>query len=138
MKQYIERLGSIRLFADCDEEELEHLAQVLDEVTVPAGRALTDQGTPGREACIIVSGTADVVRDGDVVSTLGPGDYFGELSLLDAGPRNASVIATSEMDLLVMNRRQFNTVLDSVPGLARRLLTSTARRLREATGDDLH
>lgn len=138
MKHYIERLGSIRLFAECDEDELEHLAQVLDEVSVPEGRALTDQGAPGREAFIIVSGTADVIRDGTVVSTLGAGDYFGELSLLDAGPRNASVVATSQMDLLVMNRRQFNTVLDSVPGLARRLLASTARRLREATADDLH
>jgi CRP/FNR family cyclic AMP-dependent transcriptional regulator len=73
------------------------------------------------------------VRDGEAIADLGPGDYFGELALLDAGPRTATVVATDAIDVLVIGRQQFNTVLDEVPGLARRLLTTTARRLREAS-----
>lgn len=138
MDQYIERLSTVRLFADCDRRELKRLAHILDELEVAPDRELATQGAHGREAFIIVSGTADVVRDGEVVAHLGPGDYFGELALLDAGPRNASVVSTSPMDVLVMGRQQFNTLLDEVPGLTRRLLRSTAQRLREVSDNDAY
>lgn len=138
MDHYIERLSQVRLFADCTPKELKDLARTLDEVHLPAGRRLTTEGETGREAFIIVSGEARVDRDGAEVARLGPGDYFGELSLLDAGPRNATVTAVDDMDVLVMGRRQFLTVLDDVPGLTRRLLFSTAKRLREASESELH
>ncbi len=138
MRQYLERLSQVPLFAECSTKELEQLARILDEVNLPAGRVMATQGEHGREMFIIVSGTAAVVRDSEEIASLGPGDYFGELSLLDAGPRTASVIATEDIDVLVIGRQQFNTVLDDVPGLARRLLTTTARRLREVTSGRLH
>lgn len=133
MRQYIERLSQVPLFSECSAKELEHLSRVLDEVNLPAGRVMAAQGEHGREMFIIVSGSASVVRDGEAIADLGPGDYFGELALLDAGPRTATVVATDAIDVLVIGRQQFNTVLDEVPGLARRLLTTTARRLREAS-----
>ncbi len=133
MRQYIERLSQVPLFSECSPKELEHLSRILDEVNLPAGRVMAAQGEHGREMFIIVSGSASVVRDGEAIADLGPGDYFGELALLDAGPRTATVVATDAIDVLVIGRQQFNTVLDEVPGLARRLLTTTARRLREAS-----
>ena len=138
MNTYIERLQQVSLFAECSKKELENLAHVLDEVALPAERVMATQGQHGREAFIILSGTARVERDGVEVAQLGPGDYFGELSLLDAGPRNATVIANEPIDVLVMGRQQFNTVLDDVPGLARRLLITTARRLREVADNEVH
>ena len=66
------------------------------------------------------------------IATLGPGQYFGELALLDRGPRSATVIAKSDMDVLVLGQREFTGVLDEVPTLAHKLLTSMAQRLREA------
>ena len=133
MRQYIERLSQVPLFSECSPKELEHLSRILDEVNLPAGRVMAAQGEHGREMFIIVSGSASVVRDGEAIADLGPGDYFGELALLDAGPRTATVVATDAIDVLVIGRQQFNTVLDEVPGLARRLLTTKARRLREAS-----
>ena len=75
---------------------------------------------------------ASVSNQGTDVATLGPGQQFGELALLDGGPRTATVVATSPMTLLVMTHQAFMSLLDDVPGLARRVLASMAARLREA------
>ncbi len=99
---------------------------------MPAGTELTRQGDIGREAFIIVSGTASVSKDGVIEAELGPGQHVGELALLDGGPRSATVTATSDMVLLVLSKPAFNAVLDEIPTLAHKLLVSLARRLREA------
>ena len=80
---------------------------------------------------MIVSGTAEVRRKGHRVARLGPGDYFGELSLLDRRPHAASVVCTSDMELLVVSRRDFDRVLLSVPTIARKIMRSMAVRLQE-------
>ena len=102
-----------------------------DELTVPTGHLLTDQGQTGREAFIIVDGSATVKRNGKKVATLGPGSVVGELSLLDHGPRTATVTADSDTTVLVIEQRHFLGVLESVPTLARKLLASLAGRVRE-------
>ena len=79
---------------------------------------------------MVVAGSASVVRDGRTVSTLGPGDHFGELSLLDDGPRSASVTSDTAMTLLVVRQRHFQRMLRASPTLARRLLRTMAVRLR--------
>ena len=99
---------------------------------MPAGRLLTEQGTIGREFFLIVEGQASVKRNNRKVATLGPGQYFGELALLDRRPRSASVTSDTDMTLLVLGQRQFNGVLDAVPALSRKLLAAMATRLREA------
>lgn len=93
---------------------------------------MTRQGDIGREAFIIVTGSAEVLRDGNRIAELGPGDVVGELSLLDGGPRSATVVTTAETDVLVLTRPAFNAVLDEMPTLAHRLLVTLARRLRAA------
>jgi|GEM_PF-909309 len=130
-KQEID-LSEIWLFASCSARDLRHIRQSLDEVTVAPGRVLIQEGSAGREFFLIVEGQATVRRKERKVATLGPGNYFGELALLDRLPRSASVIADTAMTLLVLEQRSFIGILDSVPSLARKLLSAMAVRLREA------
>jgi len=125
-------LSKIWLFSTCSARELRTIRRALEEVTVPPGRVLVEEGTIGREFFLIVDGEALVRRNGRRVATLGPGQYFGELALLDRRPRSATVISETEMLLLVLGQRQFNGVLDAVPALGRKLLAAMATRLREA------
>lgn len=104
----------------------------LDALTVPAGKVLVEEGRIGQEFFIIVDGKATVSRNGRKVATLSAGDHFGELALLDRRPRSASVTSTTHLDVLVMSQRQFNGLLESVPTIARKLLSALATRLREA------
>ncbi len=130
-KNYVENLGALPLFSSCSKRELQHIARAGDEVRVDEGTVLVDQGEMGREAFVILSGTAAVRRNGRKIATLEPGDPFGELSLLDRGPRTASVVALDELTVFVLSARRFNAVLDEAPGLARKLLATLASRVRE-------
>jgi CRP/FNR family transcriptional regulator, cyclic AMP receptor protein len=132
MSNLVDHLASVPLFSGCSGEELQRLARVVDEVTVPAGTKLTVEGDLGREAFVIVDGAAAVSKQGDEVALLGPGDHVGELALLDGGPRSATVTTTTDTTVLVMSKPAFNGVLDEIPALAHRLLVSVARRLRES------
>lgn len=110
----------------------------MEEITVPAGRVLVEEGTPGREFFFIVEGTASVRHGNRKVATLGPGNYFGELSLLDRKPRSATVMSETEMVLLVLDQRRFNGLLDEMPTLAHKLLSAMAQRIREADAKAVH
>jgi CRP-like cAMP-binding protein len=125
-------LSKIWLFSTSSAKDLRMVRKALEEVTVAPGRVLCEQGTIGREFFLIVKGEASVRRNGRKVTTLGPGDYFGELALLDRRPRSATVVSDTEMNLLVLGQRQFNGVLDAVPALSRKMLAAMATRLREA------
>ncbi len=128
---YLDHLASVPLFAACSRKDLRNIARASDEVSVPAGKVLVEQGKIGRECFVIVDGAAIVKRNGRKVATLGPGDYFGELSLLDKGVRTATVTANTPMTVLVLGPREFSGVLDAVPGLAHKLLATLASRIRE-------
>lgn len=130
MTQLTEHLTRIPLFSGCSRRDLHQLASATDEIRLAEGTELTRQGDIGREAFVILSGTAEVRRDDVAIAALGPGDVVGELALLDGGPRSATVVATTDMDVLVLTRPAFNAVLDQVPTLAHRLLVTVARRLR--------
>ena len=136
MDAYLERLGKLAMFGGCSSKELRDVARIVDELQVAEGRVLMTQGDAGQEAFVIEEGTAEVRRNGKVIATVGPGAYVGELSLIDAGPRSATVTAITPMRVLVIGTREFSTLLDEVPGLARRVLVSTARRLRAANEGD--
>lgn|ERR1017187_7072357 len=131
-------LSKIWLFSTSSGKELRTIRKALEEVTVPAGRMLCEQGTIGREFFLIVAGQASVRRNNRKVATLGPGQYFGELALLDRRPRSASVVSDSEMTLLVLGQREFNGVLDTVPALSRKLLAAMATRLRDSDDKAYH
>ncbi len=119
------------MFAGCTADELEEIDRLTDEVHVEAGRTVIRQGDLGQEFAMIVSGEAEVRKDGNLVATIGPGTYFGEVALLDAVTRNASVIAKTDLVLEVIDRRGFNTLLDDLPRLARSILKGLAHRLAE-------
>lgn len=132
MARFAEQLAALPLFTACSGRDLQRLAKAADELHVATGTELTSQGGVGREAFVIIEGTATVTKDGEVAAQLGPGDHFGELALLDGGPRTATVTASSDMVVLVMSKPAFNAVLDEIPTLAHKLLVATARRLRES------
>jgi CRP/FNR family transcriptional regulator, cyclic AMP receptor protein len=125
-------LKSIWLFSSCTGSELRKIRSSLDELELPKGKLLVEEGRIGLEFFLIVEGKASVIRNGRKVATLGPGGYFGELALLDRRPRSASVVSETEMDVLVLSQRQFNGLLQSVPTIGRKLLAAMANRLREA------
>jgi CRP-like cAMP-binding protein len=125
-------LSTIWLFSACSSKELRVLRGALEEVTVPPGTVLTAEKSRGREFFLIVEGTASVVHQGKRVATLGPDRYFGELSLLDRGTRTATVTSETEMSLLVLGQREFGGILEAVPTMTRKLLATTATRLRES------
>ena len=126
-----QNIASIWLFSECSAKEIRSISSVADSVTVPAGRVLVKEGTVGRELYLVVSGKAAVTRKGKTVATLGPGSHFGELSLLDRRPRNATVTSKTDMELFVIGQRQFNALLDTIPTLSRKLISAMAARMRE-------
>lgn len=128
----IDHLEKIPLFAGLSKKELRFLAQMSSETSVQDGSVLVKQGEIGQEAMIIESGSAEVRRDGRRIDSLGPGDFFGEMSLINHMPRNADVVATSDMNLLVMDSREFSSVLSEYPEVAVKILKTVVSRL---TGD---
>ena len=95
------------------------------------GRVLVRQGENAREAFVIIEGEAKVERNGKKIATVGRGACIGELSLLDRGPRTATVTATTPLKVLVLGPREFSGVLEEVPGLSRKLMAALASQVRE-------
>ena len=128
----LDHLAQVRLFRACSNKELTIIGRASDEVRVPAGKVLCEEGSPGHEFYLVLEGEAAVSRKKKKVATVGPGQYFGEMALLDRGPRSATVTAATDMTLLVLGQREFSGVLDEVPGLAHKLLAAMAEKLRES------
>jgi CRP-like cAMP-binding protein len=129
--RYLKHLAQIPLFSACSTRDLQKIARAADELSIDEEREIVTQGAVGRECFVIVEGEAAVKRNGRRIATLGPGDHFGELALLDGGPRTASVFAESPITLLVLGQREFTGLVDEVPGLALKIMSSLAARIRE-------
>lgn len=129
----VDLLAGVDLFRGCTPKELASLAALTTPLHVGEGRVLCREGTVGEEFFVIVAGRAEVAIGGERVADLGPGSFFGEMALLDGGPRVATVTAATEMELLVLNRREFVTVLADLPAVGVRVLTELARRMRANT-----
>lgn len=128
---HLEYLAEVPLFTSLTKRELQKIAKASDEVSVDAGRVLMEEGTTGHECYVILEGTASVKRNGRKITRLEPGCQFGELALLDGGPRTATIVADTPMDLLVLGQREFAALLDELPGLTHKILASLAGRIRE-------
>lgn len=128
----LEHLAQVGMFSSLNKKELAMVARASDVVSVAADTQIVREGDFGHEFYLLLQGTATVRRAGRKVAQLGEGDYFGELALLDRGPRSATVVADGECELLVIGQREFVGVIDQVPAVARKLLSSMAARLREA------
>ncbi len=133
---FVETLGTVPLFSACSKKELALVTKSAERVTVPAGKTIVNEGAAGTEFFVIIDGQARVERHGRQVAILGPGGFFGDLALLDRAPRNASVIADSELELAKLGQRAFDALLDQ-PGFSKKLLAGLARRLREQDARNL-
>ncbi|HEY1479427.1 MAG TPA: cyclic nucleotide-binding domain-containing protein [Gaiellales bacterium] len=125
----MELLRAVDLFRGCTKSELGEIAQIADEVVIPAGTALITQGEPGRQFLVLVDGDVDVVRDGQQLPDRGETEAYGEISLLTGLPATASVTATTDVRALVIEPRAFRHLLDASPTIQLRLLRSVSERL---------
>jgi CRP/FNR family cyclic AMP-dependent transcriptional regulator len=128
----IEALRSVSLFAGCTDKELGRIDRLTCPADVAAGTVLCRQGCFGTQTFIVVSGQAIVSVDGTEIAQLGPGSFFGEMSVLDGNRRVATVTAFMPMSLLVLTARELDQLLLDVPSVARRMLAAVGGRLRLA------
>lgn len=128
----LEHLGNVKMFSSLNKKELGLVARAADVVRIKPGTVIVTEGSSGHEFYLILSGHASVKRGRRKVADLGPGNYFGEMALLDRGPRSATIVADDEVEVAVIGQREFMGILDEVPPVAHKLLVSMAARLRDA------
>jgi CRP-like cAMP-binding protein len=133
-----ELLGRCRLFAGLAPDQLAAVSEVATEVTYPAGRTIVRHGEIGTGFFVVVRGTARVIRDGRDIAHLGPGEFFGELSVLDGGPRIAQVVADEETTCLAVASWDLERILLEQPALTLAILRELAARLRSVTEAHSH
>jgi CRP/FNR family cyclic AMP-dependent transcriptional regulator len=126
----IRHLQRVPLFSGFNEGELRRVAELSRIVEAPAGTVVTQIGEPGDSFFIIIDGAVAVRTPVGTGSELHPGDFFGEMSLLDGEPRSATIVATTDLRMLTVDRSHFWRLLDETPELVRRILTILSRRVR--------
>jgi len=124
-------LAEIDFFSALTKRELKRVASLVTPVQVASGKVLTREGEAGREFMVIADGKAIVSREDHEIARLGPGDFFGELALVLGAPRTATVTAGTDMIVNTLNRREFTSLLDESPQLAKRILVGAMQRLYE-------
>ena len=129
-KSVLEMLSAVPLFSACSKSELRAIAGLGTQISVAGGTVLTTQGEPGREFFLISSGEALCTVDGTEIARLGSGDFFGEMALVEGRPRNATVTAENQMEILVLSVPEFRSLLDSSPAIAEKIRTAVASRGR--------
>lgn len=132
-KDIVELLRRVPLFADCSKRDLQTVARAVRPIPHRAGTMIAREGDPGVGLFILVDGVADVTIGGKKRATLGPGDFFGEIALLDGGPRTASVTARTDVQLLGLTEWVFRGLMIEHPSIALKTLRQMAGRLRAAT-----
>lgn len=127
------RLAEVPIFSGCSKKDLTAIARVARQIDHPAGSVIAAEGEPGAGLFVIDQGEADVTIGGKRVNHLGPGDFFGEMALLDGGPRTATVTATTEVRVFAVTGWVFRGLLSEHPTISFRMLEVMAARLRSAT-----
>ena len=129
-------LRRVSFFDGWTDDELEHFERIIDRARFRAGDVLITEGRSNQAFLVLTAGEAEVSRGGSAFRRLVPGDHVGEMSLLDGSPASASVVATSDVEALVLYERDFDNLLETIPSLGRRLLASLARWVRETARQD--
>ena len=124
-------LKAVRLFSTCTRKELRAIAKSAKIANVKQGAQILTEGDDGNTMYVVLVGTARVSRGGRKLATVGPGVAFGELALLSKGPRTATVVALSDMEVAIITRRKLTRVLREAPDFARKLLEALADMVRE-------
>ena len=130
--QRVALLRSVALFSGCSGAELSKVASLTTEHRAQPGQVLATLDEPGLEFFVIIEGQATATRKDVQLATLGPGAFFGELALLDGGKRTATVVADTDMRLLVLSRSEFNSLRYAAPSVAYKMLEELGARLRRA------
>jgi CRP-like cAMP-binding protein len=130
-------LRTIPLFSGMTDRSIERISAIAQDATFPAGTTLTREGEPGDSFVVIVDGHATVRQDGRTIRELGPGEYFGEISLIDGGPRTATVTADTAIDALVVDREGFGQLMDDFPVVRLDLVSALTQRLRATSPEPL-
>jgi CRP/FNR family cyclic AMP-dependent transcriptional regulator len=130
--QAVDALRQVPLFQDFDDEDLERLARQMKERTFPEGAAVTTEGDTGAGFFVIAEGNATVSVAGEQKTTLGPGDHFGEIALIDEGVRSASITAATDLRCFGLTPWEFRPFVEEHPRVAWALLKTLAQRLRSA------
>ena len=123
------------LFEGLSRKQLEQVARLSDDLDLPAGTVLCKEGSRGREFFVILEGEAEITKGSRHVATVGPGDFFGEIALLEHLQRTATVTAATPLRVFVISDLAFKGVLDTDPTIERKLLRTLARRLASTFGD---
>lgn len=131
----VESLKRAPLFEDLSKDELEQLAKVSEDMEVKAGRVLCREGEPAQEFFVIIDGEAEATKDDAPLRTMGKGDFFGEIALIEDIPRTATVTAKSDLRFFVLTRQAFWSMVDRMPDVERKVLRALARRVVDSWGD---
>lgn len=126
----VDCLQAVELLQNCTRTQLGEVARLAERVQVGDGEVLAREGRIGREFFLILSGSVAVTQGRRRVNTLGPGDFFGELAAMNPGPRNATVTAITDVDVLIIGPREFAAMAE-IPGFRDALFKAMAHRLRE-------
>lgn len=127
-----EFLARVPIFESCLPEQIASILAVAQEHAYAPGQIIVTQGTPGQAFYLITSGRVAIERDSLALGAFGPGDFFGEMSLLDSAPRSATIRAVEETHCLMLSSWDFKSLLEQHPAIAIRLLEVLSRRLRVA------
>ena len=126
------RLKAVPLFAHCTGKQIQFIVTQVEDMDFPAGRVLCTEGQSGGDFFVLLSGTADVTRKGRRIAKMGAGDFFGEIALVDGGPRTATVTTTTPSRCLVLGPRQFQNVLHQDADIGHSVMKALTLRVREA------
>ncbi|MEO8476772.1 MAG: cyclic nucleotide-binding domain-containing protein [Actinomycetota bacterium] len=132
-KEVVTRLSQVPLFSGCTQKDLLTIARVVKDIDHDEGTVIAREGDAGIGLFVIADGTAEVTIGGVKKASLGPGEFFGEIALLDGGPRTATVTATSDIKLLGLTEWVFRGLMQEHPSIAVKTLQAMAGRLRNAT-----
>jgi CRP/FNR family transcriptional regulator, cyclic AMP receptor protein len=134
----LEMLRRVPIFAGCKTNALEQIGQLADEVDVPDGQVLIREGTFGEQFFMIVEGRVRIERDGQTVRTLGPGEFLGEIALIDKGRTTATATSEGPAKLFVLSHQGFISLLDRSPAIRLEVMTALAARVRQHEPDAPH
>jgi len=127
-----EFLGRVPIFSNCSADEIAAIAGVAQESFFQPAQIIVTQGAPGQAFYMITLGRVEILRDGVSLGAFGPGDFFGEMSLLDSAPRSATIRALDDVSCLMLSSWDFKALLERHPAIAIKLLEVLSRRLRAA------
>ncbi len=127
-----EFLAHVPIFSNCTADEIAAIAAVAQASFFQPGQIIVTQGTPGQAFYLVIAGRVEILRDGHSLGAFGPGDFFGEMSLLDQAPRSATIRALEQTECLMLSSWDFKAQLERYPTIAVKLLEVLSRRLRAA------